>query len=227
LALKKDSTFELRYFGFHGFAAIARIILAANGAKNFNVIPADWAAEKPLAPFGVMPLLREISADGKTTINIAESDTIERYLSKKFGLAGDNIFEETVINSFASNTSSLMLQLFMKYYVVKDPAQKAEAKKELLSGAVPTWVKLNEEHLVANGSNGHYVGNKTTIADIKTAHVIGIVKSLQEDAITEESTPALLKVKATVDSIPGFKAWRATDEYKELSERTFSALGFA
>ncbi|KAF9429289.1 hypothetical protein BGZ76_001542, partial [Entomortierella beljakovae] len=77
LAPKRDSSFELRYFGLHGFGATCRALLAISGANVKNVVPADWAAEKPDAPFGVMPLLKEISADGKTIINIAESDAIE------------------------------------------------------------------------------------------------------------------------------------------------------
>ncbi|KAF9347615.1 hypothetical protein BGX26_000913 [Mortierella sp. AD094] len=227
LALKKDSTFELKYFGFHGYALTSRIILAISGAKFTNIVPADWAAEKPLAPFGVMPLLKETSADGKTTINVAESDTIERYLAKKFGMAGDNAFEETVINSYLSNSSALMYQLYTKYFLAKDPALKAEAKEQLLNGPIPTWIKFFEQHLAANGSNGHHVGNKTTVADIKAAHLVDIINVIKEGSITEESHPALVKVKTTLDSIPALKAWRATEQYKEFSERTLQGLGFA
>ncbi|KAF9347613.1 hypothetical protein BGX26_000911 [Mortierella sp. AD094] len=227
LALKRDSTFELKYFGLHGFGAINRTILAASGAKFTNIVPADWAAEKPLAPFGVIPLLKETSADGKTTINVAESDAIERYLAKKFGMAGDNAFEETVINSYVNNTNALMMNVFMNYFRIKDPVLKAEAKEQLANGSFATWAKLNEQHLVANGSNGHFVGNKTTLADIKAAYVLAIIQSIKEDAITEESYPALFKVKTTVDSIPSLKAWRATEEYKAFSERNLAILGFA
>ncbi|KAF9347614.1 hypothetical protein BGX26_000912 [Mortierella sp. AD094] len=227
LALKRDSTFEVRYFGLHGFGGIIRTILAANGAKVSNIVPADWAVEKPHAPFGVIPLLKETSADGKTTINVAESDAIERYLAKKFGMAGDNAFEETVINTYVNNLSALVQQIYMKYYSVKDPALKAEAKEQLLNGPIANWIKFNEQHLVANGSNGHFVGNKTTIADIKAAHMVDMIYGIKDDAITEESAPALLKVKTTVDSIPSLKAWRATEEFKALSERNLALLGFA
>ncbi|KAF9347616.1 Glutathione S-transferase S1 [Mortierella sp. AD094] len=227
VAIEKDSTFEFRYFALHGYGAATRVILAANGAKFSNVVPADWAAEKPHTPFGVMPLLKEISADGKVTINIAESDAIERYLAEKFGMAGDNAFERTVVNSYVNNSNDLMHHIYMKFFTVKDPAVKAEAKEQLLSGLIATWIKHNEKHLVANGSNGHYIGNKTTIADIKTAHMVEIIKGVKEDAITEESAPALLKVKTTVDLNPSLKAWRATDEFKTFSERNFSVFGFA
>ncbi|KAF8985399.1 Glutathione S-transferase S1 [Entomortierella lignicola] len=228
LAAKKDSTFEFRYFGLHGFGAPIRAILAINDAKFVNVVPGEkWATmEKALAPFGVMPLLKEISADGKTVINIAESEAIERYLTKKFGMAGDNAFEETVVDSFVCSTGALIVQIFLKYFTVKDPALKAAAKEQLVSETIATWIKLHEHHLVANGSNGHYVGNKTTHPDIKTAQLIDIINGVQEGTITEESNPALWKVKTSVESIPGLKAWKATEEFKAQSELNLRTLGY-
>ncbi|KAF9997417.1 hypothetical protein BGZ80_010525 [Entomortierella chlamydospora] len=227
IAIEKDSTFEFRYFPLHGYGAATRVILAASGAKFSNVVPTDWAAEKPHTPFGVMPLLREISADGKTTINIAESDAIERYLAEKFGMAGDNAFERTVVNSYVNNSNDLMHHIYMKFFTVKDPALKAEAKEQLLNGPIAVWIKYNEQHLAANGSNGHYIGDKITIADIKAAHMVEVIRGVKEDAITDESAPALLKVKTTIDSIPSVKAWRATDEFKTFSERNLRTFGFA
>ncbi|KAF9997414.1 Glutathione S-transferase S1 [Entomortierella chlamydospora] len=227
LTPKKDSTFELTYFGLHGFGSIIRVILVLSGAKFTNKIPADWPSEKPLAPFGVMPLLKETSADGKTTINICESDTIERYLAKKFDLVGDNAFEETIINSYVNNTNALMMYIFYAYYRLKDrdPALKAEVREEL-AGPFAVWANLNEKHLVANGSNGHFVGNKLTLADIKAAYVLGIVQSIRENDVTEESHPALWKVKNTVDSIPSYKAWRETEEYQTISKTNFAVLAY-
>ncbi|KAG0291273.1 hypothetical protein BGZ97_005941, partial [Linnemannia gamsii] len=96
LATKRDSTFEVKYFDIHGLAHITRLLLAISGQKFKSTNPADWAAEKPLAPFGHMPLLIETSADGKTTLQIAESDAIERYLARKLGLLGSDAFEEVL-----------------------------------------------------------------------------------------------------------------------------------
>ncbi|KAG0014297.1 Glutathione S-transferase S1 [Entomortierella chlamydospora] len=219
------STFELTYFDLQGFGAPIRTIFAINGTKVTNIVPADWAAEKPLTPFGVMPLLKETSVDGKSTIHLAESDAIDRYLVKKFGMAGDNVFEENIINSYVSNTNSLQLRIFMKYYTVRDPALKTAFVEDIL-GYIDIWIKSNERQLVANGSNGHYVGNKLTIADVKAAYMVDLIRSLKEDAITEESTPALLKVKTTVDSIPSLVAWRATEEHEAYSEHNFSLFGY-
>jgi hypothetical protein len=65
MAPRKDSTFEVHYFGIHGPAATTRAILAISGANFKSVVPDDWAAVKTKTPFGVVPILKEISVDGK------------------------------------------------------------------------------------------------------------------------------------------------------------------
>ncbi|KAF9962698.1 Glutathione S-transferase S1 [Mortierella alpina] len=224
-ASKKDSQFEVRYFPLHGLGNITRMLLASSGAKFTNFNPEDWAALKPEAPFGVMPLLKETTSDG-TVIQIAESDAIERYLSKKFGYYGDNIFEETLIDTFVSSDNDIMNKIF-GFIMLKDAEQKAEAKEKALQGPVANWVKNHELHLQNNGANGHYVGNKHTLADFKTAQLISIIQGFSgEDLISEKLTPALIKVRATVDKIPSLAAWRATDEWKAFADRNKAALGF-
>ncbi|KAF9952822.1 Glutathione S-transferase S1 [Mortierella alpina] len=224
-ASKKDSHFEVRYFAIHGLGNMARVLLAAGGAKFSNFNPENWPAIKPEAPFGVMPLLKETTSDGKV-FQIAESDAIERYLSRKFGFYGDNLFEETIINSFVSNDNDIVGKIF-GYLFIKDAEQKAEAKEKVFTGAVASWVKNHELHLQNNGANGHYVGNKQTLADFKTAQLIEIIQGLSgQDLISETLTPALMKVKATVDKIPSLAAWRATDEFKVFAEGNKAAIGY-
>ncbi|KAG0047031.1 hypothetical protein BGZ83_007844, partial [Gryganskiella cystojenkinii] len=85
VATKTDSHFDLYYFGIHGLAGPARTILALSGADFKATTPAEgtWPTQyKPLTPFGCMPVLRETSADGKHTLNVAETDAIERYLAR-------------------------------------------------------------------------------------------------------------------------------------------------
>ncbi|KAF9362252.1 hypothetical protein BGX34_006517 [Mortierella sp. NVP85] len=221
LAAKTDSHFEVKYFGFHGLGAAARTILAAANAKFTNVTPTDFSQEKPLVPFGLLPLLKETSADGKITIQISESDAIERYLSRKFGFSGDDIFEETVINQFVSNSAGITQQIFGRYVTLKEKAEKEAARAKLIEGPLKDWAVNHEKHLVANGSNGHYVGNKTTFADIKAMSLIWLIQVITGDAvISSEKTPSILKVKDTLEDLPGMRAWYATEEYKAYDVAT-------
>ncbi|KAG0255047.1 hypothetical protein BG011_005345 [Mortierella polycephala] len=226
ISTKKDSTFELKYFNIHGFGAIARQLLASGGAK-FTLPNADnWAEEKPKAPFGVMPLLKETSSDGRV-IQIAETDAIERYLAKKFDFYGSGAFEEVLVNTFSSQVNDMNSKLFLQYFITSDPELKAKAKENFVTKLIPEFIKNHEAHLQANGANGHYVGNKTTLPDFKLSQVVSIIQSISgEDLVSEKLTPAIFKVKTEVDKIPGLVAWKQTEEFKALSKANFDRLGY-
>ncbi|KAF9910017.1 hypothetical protein BX616_010993 [Lobosporangium transversale] len=232
LSLKKDSTFEVHYFDIHSMGGTTRVILAASGAKFTNVLPGEnWEKEdKAKAPFGTVPILKEISADGKTVIQIAESDSIERYLARKFDLYGSNALEEVIINTYLSQANAVTGQVIARYYSADDDKEAQEkVRKQLVEGPISNWIKYHERHLQDNGANGHLVGNKLTLADIKVAYWIPLLQyiSAKEGLISPEKTPALLKVQETVDSIPSLKAWRETEEYQTFSRGNLDYLGFA
>ncbi|KAF9136313.1 hypothetical protein BGW39_000029 [Mortierella sp. 14UC] len=227
LAAKTDSSFDLKYFGFHGLAGNCRTLLALSGAKFTSSVPEDWASEKPDAPFGVMPLLTETSADGKTTIHIAESDAIERYLARKFGFLGKDAFEEVLVNTFVSHDQFLISQIFAKYLINKDPEVKAANKESLITNNIVPWIKYHEQHLQANGANGHYVGDKTSLADVKTELVIRLIQSMSgEDLVSESKTPAIWEVLTQLNKVEGLAAWKKTEVYKTFSEKNFAGIGF-
>jgi glutathione S-transferase len=176
LADKTDSTFEVRYFHVHGQGGPARSIIVIgthDHTRLKNVFEYDWADYKPTTPFGVMPLLTETSADGKTKLQVAESDAIERYLARKFGLFGNGTaFQEVLVNTFANSTQGLIMSIFNTYGLIEDPAVRAKNKGPLITDNIAPWIKYHEQHLQANG---HYVGNSVTLADVKTNYVISMI----------------------------------------------------
>ncbi|KAG0258822.1 Glutathione S-transferase S1 [Linnemannia exigua] len=231
LAPKTDSTFEIRYFHLHGQGGMSRtlIVIGTGGHSRLtNVHEGDWAEYKPTTPFGVMPLLTETSADGKTKLQIAESDSIERYLARKFGLFGSgSAFEEVLVNTFANNTQALIVEIINKFALVEDAEVKAANKRPLITDHIARWIKHHEEHLQAKGANGHYVGNKVTLADVKTDYVISMIQGVSgEELVSEEKTPAIWKVRQEMDKIEGVAAWKASEEYKSLDKENFEFLAY-
>ncbi|KAF9954317.1 hypothetical protein BGZ65_004133 [Modicella reniformis] len=216
LSTKRDSTFELTYWGFHGLGKVENVIITDE----------TWGSKKPLAPFGLVPTFKETSSNGKTVIQIAESDAIERYLAKKFGLFGDNAFEETVINTFLSHTNSAITDLFARYYHYSKEDRESKKEAVINATALP-WLQHHERHLTANGSNGHYVGDKLSLADLKASYVIkALLPIIGEDTVTEAKTPALWRLKTTIDKIPTLAAWRATKEYRAFDDLNRELLGY-
>ncbi|KAF9339807.1 hypothetical protein BGZ91_004641 [Linnemannia elongata] len=233
LAPKRDSTFEYRYFRVHGMRSIPRTLIAIGTGSSVlsrltNNFSQDWSTYKPTTPFGFLPVLTETSADGLTKLDIVESDVIERYLARKFGLLGDgSLFEEILVDTFTSSTQAVISKLFEKYLAIRDPALRAANKEPLISDNISPWIKSHEQHLQANGANGHYVGDSVTLADVKTDNLISIIQGVTgEELVSEEKTPAIWKVKKELEKVEGVAVWRASEEYKGISERNFDFLGF-
>ncbi|KAF9215468.1 hypothetical protein BGZ59_001288 [Podila verticillata] len=149
MVARKDTTFEVEYYGLHGLASPVRTILAACGAAFTSVVPEDWASAKAKSPFG--------------------------------------LFNESIKH----------------------------------------WLEFHEKYLRDNGSNGHYVGSTMSIADVLTVNLINIVVGIYGgDVVTEAKTPALWKVKTTLEAIPSYAAWTQTESFKAISARNKEVLGF-
>ncbi|KAG0021103.1 hypothetical protein BGZ81_009067 [Podila clonocystis] len=219
IAPRKDSTFEVHYFGLHGLGHYVRTILAVSNANFTSVVPEDWATEKHKKPFGVIPTLKETSVDGKM-LEIAECDAIARYLSRKFGYLGTNAFEETVIDQFVSSSRSVFNAIATKYFDAKTPEAKAEVRTALMERHIEGWLSHHERHLTENGTNGHYLGARLSLADFTTASLIDLVNVVWGDVITEKTHPALWKVFANIVQSPSYVAWTQTESFKTLDEYT-------
>ncbi|KAF9548606.1 hypothetical protein BGW38_009600, partial [Lunasporangiospora selenospora] len=151
-----------------------------------------------------------------------------RYLGRIFGFYGDNHFEQTVIDQFFHSTSSLLDQIFSRKYGYKDhPEILEENMKKLSETYIPTWAKYHEAHLQANGANGHYVGNKFSIADVRSANTITLIQSITGETIVSESkTPAIWKLKTTIEANSSYIAYTESDEFKAHAKGNKELLGY-
>ncbi|KAF8923853.1 hypothetical protein EDD21DRAFT_217450 [Dissophora ornata] len=227
-----DSTFSLLYFDTIGAAGSIRSLLALGGASWNQLYPQDWENEDRLdkisTPFEVMPVLYIHSSDGSQTVPIAESKPIELYLAEKYGCLGRNSYERHLISSFTSSTASLWDDFLHSAVNLKAaPEVKQEQIGVFLKDKVPNWICIHEQHLKANGLNGHYVGDTISLADLRTASMIDLILRFPPAAqlFTPETTPGLVKVKEVVDSNPKIKQWRESELYKSLRpSRAFPAF---
>ena len=169
----------------------------------------------------------ETSADGKRVIEIAEALSIEVYLARKFNLLGDNLFEETQILGYFSNTRALMHRHEDAYFT-RSQFRKEEHDK-FVEEKLKQWIRTHERALQENGSNGHYIGNRVSLADIKTAVAVDqllnklhVFKGFEDVAklITEELTPNLLKVRENVLAKKSYSDWIDSAEFKATLNST-------
>ncbi|KAF9953179.1 hypothetical protein BGZ72_005630 [Mortierella alpina] len=223
----KDNEYQLYYFKVNVYGTTPRALLAYADAKWSNIYPGDWSHDKPLTKFGSLPMLYEISADGKVVIEHAEAMAIDLHLARKFNLLGDSSFEEAQILGFYSNTRALT-QSHQEAFLCnsQDRAQKLE---NFIETQLKQWIRTHEKALVQNGSNGFYVSNRVTLAEIRTTVAIEqllnelcVFKGFEQvqKLITPELTPNLWKVRENVLQKKSYKDWIQSELFQEITAET-------
>ena len=190
-----SSQFELIYFSIPGRGKIIRDIL--NYAKaNWTETNPTWPSAKSSMPFGRLPVLIEIKESGEK-FTLSESQVIERYLAQVLGLYPKDASPSTVAN--IDQYRDQYSDIFSAYIAVI--FGKKEERRADFDLGIKTLVEKHEQILKDNGSNGHYVGNSTTYADVAAYSMISYFKeSGFGDELTEDKAPELNNLIKTVGS---------------------------
>ncbi|KAF9146112.1 hypothetical protein BG015_011696 [Linnemannia schmuckeri] len=218
-ALAKPASYKLLYFPVLSNGATGRDLLAYGGIEWAHAAPADWKADKEKTPFQLVPVLYVTGENGKT-VTLAEMVVIEHYLAKKFDLLGSNEYEESIIKSLHSSSAAIQ-NAFAGSVTWNLPEAKAGALGFFTAATLPIWIAAHERHLIDNGNNGHYLGDKLSLADIRTANTIEHFAAQPESAtlmeIVNKSAP-LIKLRDTVAKHPKLVQWRSGNDYKRYYE---------
>ncbi|KAF9124025.1 hypothetical protein BGW39_008526 [Mortierella sp. 14UC] len=155
-------------------------------------------------------------------LHLAEAIVIDTFLAERFGLLGDNSWEATLVRMFHANMQYLRERTFSEVFV--DPMEKRiKARAWFLERVLKKFLDDHEYHLKENGSNGHYVGDKVSLADIhlwNIIHFYGTVPWGQKAIDMFKQYPLVWKVKETVDRLPQLVKWRAAEEFKEYEKQS-------
>ncbi|KAF9977733.1 hypothetical protein BGZ73_005096 [Actinomortierella ambigua] len=209
--------YELHYFSLHGLCTTIRAMMCIGGAdwsQKFETFD-TWPAVKATTPFGTLPVLTVYNESGEVVNKVPESLAIERFLAKKFGFAGSNDDEEIKVTVIQSLNLSMMTSFFQ---VLGAPAEQAgKLFEDLKATKIPTWIANCEKALARNGSNGHFVGDKITQADISTSAVMDGMLAAGVEALNEKDAPNMFAMKRKVDSHPRYLAFRKSEEFAKLS----------
>ncbi|KAG0362507.1 hypothetical protein BG005_005310 [Podila minutissima] len=217
--------YRILYLKLHGMAATTRAMLAISGVEWESVYPTDWAAEKKQVPMGVMPVLYEVHQASGFTLEIPESEAIERYLARKYSMLGQDLWEETVINVFYSSSNAVMAN-YVNKVLLAFPDTKARELEKFVAKEVPAWIEQHEKWLGKNGLNGHYVGDQLSMADIRSVICLDRYMTLPEckDQFSEEKTPGLFKLKSTLEQNERYWGWIHSDEFEAINVSTRQRL---
>ncbi|KAJ1676997.1 hypothetical protein EV182_007094, partial [Spiromyces aspiralis] len=172
-----ETTYELIYFPAIGIAEVIRQILSYSGAnwKETNFTPDEWKEIKPTMPFERLPVLIERRPNGET-LTLSESQPIERYLARKFGLISSDpdlaVQQEIVRDQFVDAQISLAL---WKNYNKDDFQERFETNAKVLSS--------RHEERLEKSEGDFYFGNEVSYPDIAAYCFFKFVK--EREAIGE------------------------------------------
>ncbi|KAG0353649.1 hypothetical protein BC939DRAFT_489255 [Gamsiella multidivaricata] len=223
----KDCKYSVFYFKFHALGACPRALLCFGEAQWDNKVQdlSEWPQIRDSAPFGTLPILLETDLTTGKTIEIPESGAIERYLARMFGLLGDTAREEVLSDVFYAQAVILDTK-YIEMLRCTFEEIRMKALEQFLGTTLPNWVKACERHLKENGNTGHFVDNKFTLADIKTAVVLDTYLALDsEKVLNPTNCPCLWKLKKTVDTHPTYAAWRKSEQFKDMDEVVQAGVG--
>ncbi|KAG0267135.1 hypothetical protein DFQ27_009155 [Actinomortierella ambigua] len=222
----KDSHFKFLYFNVWARSELPRMIL--------SYVDASWEEVE------FVPVLWEENVSLKTTARFVETKAIERYLGEKYDLLGskDNAadpLEHQRLDEIYNNTDGVSI-LFDLMVLAPGPGEaRLTGARGFYAGPLKNWAEYHEGLLNAAGNNGHYLqSGKTTIADLKTALMVCRVRFLvpegvdvdKEVPVSKEKTPALWKLKETIDAHPSMAKWVASARFNELDVGTKVFMGF-
>jgi len=194
-------TIKLTYFNLRARAEPARLLLAYSGAsyEDDRIPPpwenSEWGTQKPSYPYGQLPMLYW---DGQ---EVAQSLAVQRFLAKKFSLAGRDDLEAAQVDEIIYAIQDTLNAGYGSLFE-KDEDKKKEMVSKHEKETVPTVLGQIEKRLVSRGGQ-FLVGNTLSWADIQ---LFFFCSELGDQEVLKK-TPAVANLVKRVGDLPNIKAW--------------------
>ncbi|KAI8321834.1 glutathione S-transferase [Martensiomyces pterosporus] len=218
-----SSSYVLRYFNVQGFAETSRILLTVARADWTEEHP-DWPKEKASQPFGHMPVLVQKNANGKVDFVLSESQVIERYIARKFGLLPSDPMQSARQEQLRDQYSDLW-KTHVAYCKSTGESRKAAAAR--YEEDARKIVEVHSRVLRENGNNGHFFGDKLSYIDIAAYAFFKFFRlegpralERQLNIFSLENAPEINKLVATVEADPALEPYFAAERETGVRELT-------
>jgi len=197
-----SKTYKLTYFNIMGRAEPARMLFAYKGVKyeDCRIERDKWPELKSKMPFGQIPVLE---VDGKV---LSQSQAINRYLGRTFGMAGANDWESAQCDMLVDGVTDVVNNL-RPWFMESDEQKKKQIWTTFENEHAKPFLTLYEKFLKEDGA-GHFVGKTMTWADIVIFSVLSWWS--HADPALMKSHPDLTKFIGMVASEPKIKHWIET-----------------
>lgn len=192
---------KLYYFDIRGRGETSRLVMHAAGQKFDDCRVTDWPATKAETPYGQLPYM---VYKGK---KYGQSNAIAAFLAREYGLYGKTNLESLRIDEVV-NLVGDFIGAMVKAKFEKDEQRKKENEAKLQNEDTPRFLSTFEKLLAENGSNGFFVGNSITLADLEVFNITDSLVNAHDQAVAQY--PNLIKMRAAVAGNPNIKAYLAT-----------------
>ncbi|KAG4099625.1 hypothetical protein H8356DRAFT_1423646 [Neocallimastix lanati (nom. inval.)] len=212
-----NSKFEIFYFPMQGRAEYVRLVLAFAKADWESKNVEDWAKEKTSTKgllFKQVPMLIETTASGDEH-RLVQTGTIIRYLAKKFKLGSEDNFKNALLDSYFEGIYEIINKLFVHIFSTKKEEKDKIPENILKDESLKSLISSIEEILKSNGSNGYFMGKKSTYVDVVAFGLIdSFIKfpGIEDKLFSKEKTPNLIKVYEHISKNPEIKAYLKSDK---------------
>ncbi|KAG0269737.1 hypothetical protein DFQ27_002406 [Actinomortierella ambigua] len=225
----KKSIFEVYYMEVHGRAEDTRFLLEYVGANYRNRSAVNWPKGKSETMFGYLPQLIHTKPDG-SKFELAECKSMSKYLAVLFGLWGSTIEEEATLDMLFDSITDNMTDIMINEAWDKPDMHELTAFERVMDKAKPVLQGL-ERFLVKNGSNGYFLGHKTTLPDLALFSWLEYFfleyTALAEKHFSEESSSlysGIFKVYQRLNQNPRLRAYIDGGRWKHKSCSHFLSM---
>ncbi|GAU99326.1 hypothetical protein RvY_10348-2 [Ramazzottius varieornatus] len=197
----------LHYFNLRGRGEPIRLLLSYTGQEwdDHRIEFSEWPAIKSTTPFGQLPYV-DVEGRGQ----LAQTNSICRYLAKQHGLHGSNALEEAQIDALADNVADAGMGYgpYVRALLAKDEKKAKEAGDHFAGTLLKPFMDRWEKILLNNTSGQDYlVGGKPTWADFVLVQLLDETIRLKSDVL--EPYPLLKALHGRVLNLKGVKDYLA------------------
>ncbi|XP_050413751.1 S-crystallin SL11 [Patella vulgata] len=201
--------YKLVYFDIRGRGEIVRLCFLSAGVKfeDARIDFSEWSEKvKEASPFGQLPYLE---IDGK---KYAQSTAIANYISREFGLYGDNSLDNLSIDGIVALTVDYF-DAWVKSHFEKDANKKVELQAKLKNEDLPKFLGHLDKILTENKS-GFYVRNRLTLADLAVYHTLDNPQRDYPEVYAQY--PKVVEHRKKIASLPRLAPYLSSRKVTEL-----------
>ncbi|KAI8321836.1 hypothetical protein GQ54DRAFT_297763 [Martensiomyces pterosporus] len=220
---KPENSYILRYFKLQGLCETTRLLLTAAQVEWTEENP-DWPQQKENQPYGHIPVLLRKSAQGEVDFVLSESQVIERYIARKYGLLPANLEQAARQEQVRDRFTEVWL-CHLGYCRAIGPRKDVLAVK--YETEARKLVEVHSKILKENGSNGHYFGNTTSYADLAAYAFFKFFKhegpralERQLNIFSPENAPEINTLVEAIEADPILEPYFAAEKETGVRELT-------